>query len=184
MRSRLTLLLAATAVLAGSAAHARGAERTETTRADVERRTADLFGRMDLNRDGLLSGADRDEARRQAFDRLDADKDGAISPAEFEAQHEGRRDARAGRGEGPVSPGERRFGRRGVHGFGNPGPPRAADTDGDGAVSHAEFASAALARFDRADADGDGTISLEERREARQHMRRHMRRGHPGRDAG
>jgi hypothetical protein len=176
MRSTLILALAAAALLTGSAAHARGAERADTTRADVEQRTADLFGRMDLNRDGLLNDADRDAARRQTFDRLDSDKDGAISLAEFEAQHDGRREAAA-------SHGEHRFVRRGVRGFGDL-PTRAADTDGDGAVSQAEFAGAALARFDRADADGDGTISLEERREARQHMQRGMRRGRPGRDAG
>jgi hypothetical protein len=40
---------------------------------------------------------------------------------------------------------------------------RAADTNRDGAVTRAEFASAALARFDRVDVDKDGTISADER---------------------
>ena len=59
---------------------------------------------------------------------------------------------------------------------------RAADADKDGTVTQAEFAAAALARFDQADANRDGTISVEERREARQHKRHDRRRD--ARDAG
>jgi hypothetical protein len=180
MRMTPTFLLAATAALvAGGAAHAQDAPRGEMTRAQAEQRSADMFGRMDVNDDGLLSDADRAAARRQAFDRADTDGNGEISFAEFEAQREGRHDARAERRADGDSA---RW--RGMRGFGGRGMARAADADGDGAVSEAEFASAALDRFDRADADGDGTISLEERREARQHMRHDRRRGRPGRDAG
>ena len=179
MRKALVISLAAAGMLAGTAVYARGPDRGETTRADVEQRTADLFGRMDVNDDGLLSDADREASRRLAFDSLDADKDGAISFAEFEAQREGRRGARAER-RGP----RESLADRGLRGFAGRGMASDADADGDGTISQAEFASAALARFDRADADGDGTISLEERREAGQHMHRDMHRGRPGRDAG
>jgi hypothetical protein len=184
MRQTLVLSLAAAALLAGTTAYARSPDRGETSRADLEQRTNALFGRMDVNDDGLLDDADREATRRQAFDRLDADKDGAISFAEFEAQREGRREARAERRGSPEAASERSLARRGMRGPGGRGMARAADADGDGAVSQAEFAAASLARFDRVDTDGDGTISLEERREARQHMRRDMRRGRPGRDAG
>jgi hypothetical protein len=197
MRKSLTLsLIAVTAIVAGTAALAQDnpapgpAPRGDTTRADVEQRTTEMFGRMDLNKDGLLSDADREAARREAFDRADTDKDGSISFAEFEARRDDRREERAeGRGPGPDGS---RFGDRGPDGpgFGGPGPrgdrglARAADTDKDGTVTQAEFTTAALARFDRADANSDGTISLEERREARQHMRHDRRRGRPARDDG
>ena len=177
MRTSLTLSLAAlTAVLAAGTASAQPGPRAETTRADVEQRTAERFGRMDANDDGVLNAADREAARRDAFDRIDADKDGTISFAEFEAQRGERGTARADR---RGQRGERGFGRRG-----SPGMARGADADKDGTVTQAEFTTAALTRFDRTDADKDGTISLEERRDARHHSRHDRRRGAPASDAG
>jgi Ca2+-binding EF-hand superfamily protein len=186
MRTSLTLSFAAAAALlaAGAAyaqpetpAEARTAPRTETTRTQAEQRSAEVFGRMDANDDGVLDAADREAARRDAFDRIDADKDGTISFAEFEARRGERGEARADRrGHG----GERSFGRRGsgmTHGAD-------ADADKDGTVTQAEFTTAALARFDRADADKDGTISHQERRDARHHSRHDRRRGPPASDAG
>jgi hypothetical protein len=182
MRKSLSVSLVAAALVAGGTAYAQAAPRGEMTRADVERRTNAVFERMDVNRDGRLDNADREAARRQAFDRIDTDGNGEISFAEFDAQR-GLRETRAERRDPRNGAGETRPGQRGMRGFGGRGM-GAADTDGDGAVSQTEFASAALARFDSADADRNGTISLEERREARQHRRQEMRRGRPGRDAG
>jgi hypothetical protein len=165
MRRSLTVSLAAAMLVAGSAAYAQSGPRSEprsaTNRAEVEQRTAERFGRMDANDDGLLDAADREAARRQAFDGMDADKDGTISFAEFDSRREARADGRGGSGVA-----------------------RRADADKNGTVTQAEFTSTALARFDRADADKDGTISLEERREARHHSRRDKRRGPPALDAG
>jgi hypothetical protein len=42
-----------------------------------------------------------------------------------------------------------------------------ADTDGDKAISQAEFQTAALARFDAADANKDGQVTAEERQAQR-----------------
>jgi hypothetical protein len=42
--------------------------------------------------------------------------------------------------------------------------PGAADTDGDSRISQAEFVAAAVQRFDRGDANRDGTITAEEMR--------------------
>jgi len=181
MRKSLTLsLAAATTVLAAGSAYAQPEPRGETTRVEVEQRTAERFGRMDANDDGLLNEADREAARRKAFDAIDADKDGAISFAEFEARRDGHRDARA-EGSGSDGPRAHGFARRGDrHG----GMTRGADADNDGTVTEAEFTTAALTRFDRADVDKDGTISLEERRNARHHSPRDKRGDQPARDAG
>ncbi len=183
MRKSLTLSFAAAAALLAGGAHAqsetpqagpsRAEPRPAMTRADVEQRTAEMFGRMDANADGVLDQADRDARQRKAFDRVDADHDGSISFAEYEARDAHRREARAERGTARA---EHRFGRRGGHGMA-----RAADADSDGTITQAEFTTAALARFDRADANRDGTISAEERRGARHH---HSRRGRAARDAG
>ena len=47
----------------------------------------------------------------------------------------------------------------------------AADADGNGAITQAEFTTAMLARFDAADADHNGTVTREERRAMRQQAR-------------
>jgi hypothetical protein len=96
----------------------------------------------------VLSDADREAARKQAFDRIDSDKNGAISFAEFEARRDDRGEARGG----PSSPAAAPSLRRSRHAWrpGNgpqPTPTRTAT------VTQAEFTTAALARFDRADAD-------------------------------
>ena len=162
--------------------------RAPLTRAEVEQRSAEAFARMDANDDGVLNQADREarggsssgstgstptttasstrptarRASKQAFDRIDADHSGGISFEEFTALREQRQERRAERRGPKVAPacaGRRRPRRlRGGRGMA-----RAADTDRDGTVTQAEFASAALARFDRVDADKDGTISADER---------------------
>jgi len=183
MRKSLILSLAAASTLvAGGAAYAQAEPRGEATRAEAEQRTAEVFGRMDANDDGVLNQADREAARRESFDTIDTDKDGSLSFAEFDARRDDRREARAER-RGPGGP--EGFGRRG--GPGGPdgrGLARAADADNDGAVTQAEFTTAALARFDRTDANSDGTISTDERRGERRHMRHHMRGDRPAPDAG
>lgn len=52
---------------------------------------------------------------------------------------------------------------------------RAADTDTDGRVSQSEFVAAALQRFDRTDANHDGTLTGEEVRAAMQAQRQARR---------
>ena len=48
-------------------------------------------------------------------------------------------------------------------GHGGPGGWMKADANGDKAISQAEFETAALARFDAADANKDGQVTAEER---------------------
>ncbi|MBO9517587.1 MAG: EF-hand domain-containing protein [Porphyrobacter sp.] len=173
MRKTLTLSLAAVAAIAAaSAAFAQEAPKREPrppmTRADVEQRTTESFARMDVNKDGVLNQADRDAREKSAFDRIDSNHDGSISPEEFAARGDERREARQAQAE----PGQRSGPRMGRRGPGGPGAmgmglARNADTDGDGSVTQAEFASAALTRFDTADTNKDGTLSREERRAQR-----------------
>jgi Ca2+-binding EF-hand superfamily protein len=201
MRKLVTLPIAAAALLGASGiayAQADSAPAREPlTRAQAEQRSAEAFGRLDANKDGVLSQADRDatretrqqqrlarldanddgqlndadrEARRkEAFDRVDADHSGGISYEEFAALRDQRTERRGDR-RGPDGA---RFERRrpgGPDGLRGPGGPerrggmvRGADADNDGSITQAEFATAALARFDRVDANKDGTISADER---------------------
>lgn len=142
------------------------------TRAEAQTHATQMFAKMDANKDGKLDAADRTarraEMQAKMFERLDANKDGSISKAEWD-QHGAdraakRADKRADAGEA------KRDGMRGHHGKrgGHRGMMMGkADTDGDKAISQAEFQTAALARFDAADANKDGQVTAEERQAQR-----------------
>ena len=176
MKKTLTIVLASASLLAGGAAIAQpmGGDTGPTTRADLVQKTAERFARMDANGDGRLDATDREARKAERFVRADTDGDGALSQAEIEAAKEARKSARAerrgARGDGERM--ERRGGKRGQRGMAMM---QRADTDGDGAISQAEFQAAALARFDRADADGNGTVTAEERKAAREAHRAERR---------
>jgi len=149
-----------------------GPAREPLTRADVESRTNEAFSRLDVNGDGVLGKADREAGFAEHFARADSDGNGQLSLAEASAARDARRTEwqdRVGerrRGDGPR--GEGRMGRgdgrgpKGLAGF-----VLSADADGDRQISAAEFSSTALARFDRVDADNDGTITRDEFRAMR-----------------
>ncbi|HET9814028.1 MAG TPA: calcium-binding protein [Sphingomicrobium sp.] len=140
------------------------------TRADVQAHVGRMFARVDANRDGFITTAEIDAAQAQRatkraerraardpakrFDRIDANKDGAISRAEFAAapQRAHRRAGKAGHGMA---------GRMLT----------AADANKDGRVSLAEAQQGALAHFDRADLNRDGTLTRDERRQAHKAQR-------------
>lgn len=155
-------------------------ERVELTRADAEKRAGEAFSRLDVNKDGQLNQADRDAQARLRFDATDTDGNGQLSFAEVTAEREKRRELgderRAARSERSEQRAEARSergmrsfaGRRGMRGGMDRGMGgrmmERADTDNNGTITQAEFTSAALARFDSADANSDGTISADERR--------------------
>ncbi|MGX7951116.1 EF-hand domain-containing protein [Tsuneonella sp. HG249] len=150
------------------------AQQGDMTRAQVEAKAAERFARMDANNDGVLNAADREARRGQAFDKLDTNNDGSISEAEFNARQAARGAKRAERaaqhaGHQGMEQGKRN-GTRGHRG-GRMGMARMADTNGDNAISRAEFTAAALKRFSQADADSNGTVTVAERQTARQAMR-------------
>lgn len=118
--------------------------------------------------------AERMAERREArFARLDTDSNGALSQAELAAARERRAEARAER----RAAGDARNGQRMKRGGMMQGMVRQADTNGDRAISRAEFDAAVTAHFTRLDANRDGTVTVEERRAARQAMRAARRAG-------
>ncbi len=140
------------------------------TKADAQARAAEMFARMDVNKDGKLDQADRAARQGEHFARMDTDKDGKLSAQEFTAG----RPKREGMAEGRKGPGK-----MGRHGGGHRGPEgmmgRMADANKDGAVSRDEFLAAQGKRFEMMDADKNGTVTAEERQAARAKMREHMR---------
>ena len=90
--------------------------------------------------DGTVSRADAQAKAAAEFDRLDTNRDGALSSGELAAMFP----------EGPM---------RAMSGM----MARMADTNGDGKIDRSEFVTAAMRRFDRADANGDGQLTKAER---------------------
>ncbi len=143
------------------------------TRAEATAAAESAFARMDANRDGRLTEADRTAAGADhsaaMFARLDSNSDGSISRSEWDAGHSAMagRMAAAGDGEGPGGR-HARHGRRGGRGMGGPeAMMRRADANGDQAVDRSEFVAGALRRFDRQDANSDGSVTADERRAGR-----------------
>ena len=189
--------LAALALAAAGAAYAapeaskRGPDADANgvvTRGETQAHAGALFARLDVNKDGQLNPADREARREQRlaerFGQLDTDKNGQISRGEFaarptrpeagpEAKPDGHRGWHGGHGGGKHGGGWSGHGRGGMMmgGMMMGGRDMAADADGNGAISQAEFTAAALARFDKTDADKDGKVTKEERRAAREQMR-------------
>ena len=149
------------------------------TRAEATTAASTQFARMDANKDGKIDQADRQAMRAQmktrAFDKLDANDDGAVSQTEFGNAGADRAN-RAPRADGDEMRGERK-GRRGGHGgmggrgFGGRGMGGNADTNGDKAISAAEFQTAALTRFDAMDGNKDGSVTKAEMDTARAAMK-------------
>lgn len=129
------------------------------TRAEAQTKAAEMFARLDANRDGKIDRADREAARAnrigQHFDRMDTNKDGKLDRAEFMAGHQ--QGARMGSMADGKHHGMRRGGGRMMGGM---------DANADKALSRDEFVNGALKRFDAADANKDGKLTPEERRAA------------------
>jgi hypothetical protein len=188
---KMTLLTLGAALIAVPALAAPGGPRNMgnadgngvLTRAEAQASAGQMFAKMDANKDGKLDSADR-AARHAAmqakrFAALDANSDGSISKAEWD-QHGADRQAKRAewKGKRAAAGGEAGEGKRGMRGHhgkrggrhgmrGDHGMMMKADADGDKAISQAEFQTAALARFDRLDANKDGQVTAEERQAQR-----------------
>ncbi len=143
------------------------------TKAEALARADAHFAKMDANGDGTLNSADREAVVKEHFDKMDANKNGSISESEFIAAHEervatrkDRHMERMGQTNSEAS-GDRRKHRFGRHERGGMKMLMLADSNGDKAVTQAEFRKVAETRFASADANSDGTISAAERKSMR-----------------
>ena len=194
--------LLAVAGLAAAQPGDRPGPDAEITRQQVIDRVDRAFARMDADHDGRFTREEaraageqrRAEMQGRMFDRLDANHDGNISRDEFAQAH-----AMRGGPDGPGGPGGRH--RRMMMRMGPPpggpggpdgpemGPPPPGGPDGargpgmrggrmfgeQGFITREQMRERALARFDRADANHDGTLTAAERRAAREQMRERFR---------
>jgi hypothetical protein len=173
------------AAWAQAPATSRPDRNADITRQQVIERVDQRFARLDVNRDGRFTREEAQEMRAQRrteranrmFDRLDLDRNGSITREEMaqaQAQRlERRGERRAERAEAGEHRHHRGLGRRG-------GPHRLAMRDGrmfgeQGFVTAEQMRARALARFDRMDADRNGTVTGAERQQARQQMREQFR---------
>jgi hypothetical protein len=163
----------ATAGVAVAAPQMAGHMQADMTRAQAQTMAAEHFAKMDANGDGKLDSADRAARQAKIFDRIDADHNGSISRDEFAAMHAQRGERggeRAGVGRQGMMGGDHGGrGRHGMHGgMGGRGMMlgKMVDTNNDGTITQAEFTAAALAHFDKADADHNGTVTAAERKAA------------------
>ncbi len=166
----------------------------DMTRQQVIDRVDARFQTLDANRDGRFtpeeSRAEREARRAQRidrmFERLDGNRDGSITRAEMAEARPMRMGGRmGGRGPGRLAGGP---GGPGGPEAGSPprGGPRGRGMRGmgggrfgeQGFITRDQMRERALARFDRVDADRNGTVTAAERqaaREARREQRRERR---------
>jgi Ca2+-binding EF-hand superfamily protein len=161
------------------ALHAQRAQKAEQRAQRFD--PSKIFDRLDLNHDGRITVAEAQAERSQRlqakggehapahgggftglFARADSNKDGAVTRAEFETMGEQLR-TRMQHASMARRGGSRLF--------------ETADSNKDGRISQAELQQSALANFDRMDLNHDGTITPEERQQARQQTKaqRHAR---------
>ena len=176
------VLAVAGAALAQPSQTQRFDRNADITRQQVIERTDQRFARLDVNSDGRATPEEarqaaqqrRQEAAGRMFERMDLNHDGSVTRAEFDQARAQRREQRAERGErrGP------RLGMRGMHR--RHGGPDGAGMRGrglfgeQGFVTREQMRERALARFDRADANHDGTLTAAERQQAREQFRERM----------
>jgi Ca2+-binding EF-hand superfamily protein len=169
----ITVSLTSAALYAAPAVKPDADGNGSVTKAEMLAAADARFAKMDANGDGTLSEADKAAMVKKHFAEIDADKNGSISETEFVASHEARAEKREDRREmrmGRGGPDGDMGGKMGRHGGRHGGGMRMmamADTNGDKAVSKAEFRAAAEARFVKADANNDGTITADERKAGR-----------------
>ena len=168
-RTAALTALALAAIPAALIAQQMPGAQANVTKADAQARAAEMFTKMDVNKDGKLDPADRTERQADRFAKLDADKDGKLSQQEFTSGRPKRE------GMGKDRPGQGKMAHRGPDAHGGMGMmAQMADTNKDGAISRDEFLAAQAKHFEMMDVNKDGTVTAEERQAGRVKMREHM----------
>jgi Ca2+-binding EF-hand superfamily protein len=180
--SGAALLAVAGVALAQPGPGERPDRNADVTRQQVVERADQAFARMDADHDGRFTPDEgramgeqrRAERQQRMFDRLDANHDGNVTRDEFGQAHA----MRGGPGGGPggrhgrmMRMGPPPGGPEGAQGPRGPGMRGGRMFGEQGFVTREQMRERALARFDRADADHDGTLTAAERRQAREQMR-------------
>ena len=179
---KITLFAGASALILAAAAYAApmaGKMKMDAdgngsvTKSEATSVSDERFAKMDADSNGQIDQADKLARVKARFAKMDADNNGAVTEVEFVAANAARMEKRMQR---KASDGDGRGGHRGGrHGRGGAdggvGKWGKADTNGDKAISRAEYDAAQQARFAAKDADNDGVITAEESKNARQEMR-------------
>lgn len=126
---------------------------TALSGAALAERGPGLFDRADSNSDGFVSKDEFAAGQTAMFGKLDANADGAVDQAEIDKA----REAWHQRMNKPEKSEADAEGKRKHGGF-----MKRLDTDGDGKITNAEFATAGDKMFARLDDNGDGMIAKEE----------------------
>lgn len=175
------LVMAAASVVLGSAtafSQSTAADDASPPPREHHRERGESWLDADSDGNGVISAAEFEaleriqaldpERRARLFNRLDKNHDGALSTDELGPPRGGRRGGSDGEEAGPPRPeGERHRGPRGMRARMDPFP--GLDTNGDQAISMAEFLAGPMASklpperatmiFARLDTNGDGVIS-------------------------
>lgn len=121
-----------------------------------------MMARFDTNGDGLISKAENRAMVEARFARMDADKDGMAEAGEARKGMGKGKWKRGGERRGPDGPGGPGMGGPGMGGPGHGKAMAKLDTDGDGAISKAEFDAMSAQRFAKLDTNSDGKIDATE----------------------
>ncbi len=138
-----------------------------------------MFWSLDRNEDGFIDRGEIDGFRTRMFERLDTDGNGNFTEEEMKAHHADRHGRGNGRHEGTRMghgmPGRGMPGHGGQrHGAGGSADGMMfwfLDRDENGYVERAEIDAFRTKKFEKLDADGDGTITREDMKARAEHSR-------------
>lgn len=190
--TKTALIVGAALIAVAGAAWAQTSEtprpdrNADMTRQQVVERVDQRFARLDVNRDGRFTPEEAGQLREQRqtaradrmFARLDLNRDGSITREEMSQARAQRVEQRAARRAERAETGEQRRGHRGMgrrgghHRFAMRGERMFGE---QGFITAEQMRERALDRFDRMDADRNGTVTAAERQQARQQMREQFR---------